>query len=121
MALNIELDAAFMPIYEPGEFPILKQYGIKFHIHVGGTIGRHEGRGHAILTTRRLILVNRETIFRDFRSFSVPYMNTYEEFLEMGLLGRLHIYGKCRPVIFGLFPDDTKFKIWFEMGGSMHF
>ena len=71
-----------MPFYEPGEMPVFRQNGLEFTVDCGGSFGEYKGKGHAILTTRRLILINTEIIGKDFRSFSLPYDNTFEEFMR---------------------------------------
>lgn len=56
-----------MCIKEPGEEFILRRNGVEFHIHIRG-IGHLKAHGHAILTTRRLVLVNRAPM-AEFKSF----------------------------------------------------
>ena len=119
MAYNVALTADFMPIYEVGEMPVLRRNGIEFHIHVR-MMGDFRGRGHLILTTRRLIIVNRCPMMPQFRSFSLPLFNTHREHMKIGMMGRLHVEGHCRPHNC-LIPTDAHFKIWFNDGGAMIF
>lgn len=119
MAYNIALSADFMPVYEMGEQPVMRRNGIEFHIHVR-MMGDFRGKGHLVLTTRRLIIVNRCTVMPAFKSFSLPLNNTHREVLKMGLMGRFHVDAHCRPHN-GLIPTDAHFKIWFNQGGAMIF
>ena len=116
MALDIEIDAEFMPVYEFDEKPVMRQNGLKFHLITG--MDNREGHGHAILTTKRLILVNRGN--GPWRSFSLPYMHTEAEVFDLGPAGNPRVCGLCHPHM-GLLPVDTEYKIHFERGGSVHF
>lgn len=52
------LDARMMPIKEGNEEFVMRRNGVEFHIHIKG-VGDFKAHGHAILTTKRLVLVNR--------------------------------------------------------------
>lgn len=58
MLRDPRLGPDFMPIKEPGEEFILRRNGVEFNIHIRG-LGHLKAHGHAVLTTRRLVLVNR--------------------------------------------------------------
>eukprot|EP00352_Strombidinopsis_acuminata_P004403 CAMPEP_0176381012 /NCGR_PEP_ID=MMETSP0126-20121128/31546_1 /TAXON_ID=141414 ORGANISM="Strombidinopsis acuminatum, Strain SPMC142" /NCGR_SAMPLE_ID=MMETSP0126 /ASSEMBLY_ACC=CAM_ASM_000229 /LENGTH=166 /DNA_ID=CAMNT_0017744591 /DNA_START=85 /DNA_END=585 /DNA_ORIENTATION=+ len=119
MAYNVAIGVDFMPVYEMGERPVMRRNGIEFDVRVRG-FGEFRGRGHLVLTTRRLIIVNRCTVMPAFKSFSFPLVNTHREVLKVGLMGRFHVDAHCRPHG-GLIPTDAIFKIWFNQGGALIF
>lgn len=60
------LDARMMPIREMDEQFVMRRNGVEFHIHVKG-VGDFKAHGHLILTTKRLVLVNRQpSVFKSF-------------------------------------------------------
>ena len=67
-----------MPVREMNEEFVLRRNGVEFHVQVRG-LGEFKGHGHVILTTRRLIYVNRDMVMPAFRSFSLPYVETHNE------------------------------------------
>lgn len=52
------LDARMMPIREMDEQFVMRRNGVEFNIHIKG-MGEFKAHGHLILTTKRLVLVNR--------------------------------------------------------------
>mmetsp|Transcript_61903 Transcript_61903/g.85340 ORF Transcript_61903/g.85340 Transcript_61903/m.85340 type:complete len:196 (-) Transcript_61903:124-711(-) len=118
MAYNVQIDAEFMPMRENEEF-VLRRNGVEFHVHVHG-LGEFKGHGHIILTTRRLVYVNRDQMMPAFRSFSLPYLGTHDEKMNMGMMGRFHCDGKCHPHM-GLIPHPAHFKFWLNQGGILQF
>mmetsp|Transcript_61904 Transcript_61904/g.85346 ORF Transcript_61904/g.85346 Transcript_61904/m.85346 type:complete len:99 (-) Transcript_61904:562-858(-) len=52
------LDARMMPIKEGDEEFVMRRNGVEFQILIMG-VGEFKAHGHAILTTKRLVLVNR--------------------------------------------------------------
>jgi len=56
-----------MPIKEAGEEFVMRRNGVEFHIHIRG-VGHLKAHGHAILTTKRLVLVNRAPM-AEFKSW----------------------------------------------------
>eukprot|EP00352_Strombidinopsis_acuminata_P006905 CAMPEP_0176375174 /NCGR_PEP_ID=MMETSP0126-20121128/27322_1 /TAXON_ID=141414 ORGANISM="Strombidinopsis acuminatum, Strain SPMC142" /NCGR_SAMPLE_ID=MMETSP0126 /ASSEMBLY_ACC=CAM_ASM_000229 /LENGTH=89 /DNA_ID=CAMNT_0017736143 /DNA_START=124 /DNA_END=389 /DNA_ORIENTATION=+ len=68
LALDCALDGEFMPMRDMNEEFILRRNFIEFHVHVNGR-GDFRGKGHLVLTTKRLVLVNRED--PNWRSFSL--------------------------------------------------
>ena len=120
MAYNVEIDMNFMPVCEMDERFVMRRDGVEHHIHVRG-LGEFKGKGHLVLTTRRLVIVNRDfTLFPEFKSFSFPLRETHDERFEEGMMGRFHIDAKCRPHM-GAIPNAAHFKLWFDMGGALVF
>jgi len=96
---------------------VLRRNFIEFHVHVRMR-GDFKGKGHLILTTKRLILVNRENPV--WRSWSFPNVFVHKERFEMGALGRFHIDAHCRHQGSAL-NHPAHFKIWFNQGGALRF
>eukprot|EP00352_Strombidinopsis_acuminata_P008096 CAMPEP_0176363274 /NCGR_PEP_ID=MMETSP0126-20121128/19006_1 /TAXON_ID=141414 ORGANISM="Strombidinopsis acuminatum, Strain SPMC142" /NCGR_SAMPLE_ID=MMETSP0126 /ASSEMBLY_ACC=CAM_ASM_000229 /LENGTH=170 /DNA_ID=CAMNT_0017719511 /DNA_START=292 /DNA_END=804 /DNA_ORIENTATION=+ len=117
LTLDCALDAEFLPIRDMNEEFILRRNFIEFHIHVRGR-GDFRGKGHLVLTTKRLVLVNRENPI--WRSFSLPNFHVFNERFELGMAGRFHIDGHCRNDM-GLLPHPAHFKVWFNQGGADRF
>jgi len=117
LAIDCALDGEFMPVRDMNEQFVLRRNFIEFHIHVRDR-GDFRGRGHLILTTKRLVLVNRED--PSWGSFSLPLIHTFNEQFDEGMMGRFHIDAHCRNDM-GLLPHNAHFKVWFEQGGGLRF
>jgi len=115
--LDAPLDGDFMPVKDMNEEFILRRNFIEFHIHVKGR-GDFKGKGHLVLTTKRLVLVNRENPV--WRSWSLPLLHTFNEQFEEGMGGRFFINAHCRNDG-GLLPHPAHFKVWFNQGGALRF
>jgi len=96
---------------------VLRRNFIEFHIHVEDQ-GHFRGNGHLVLTTKRLVLVNRDD--PSWGSFSLPLVQTFDEQFEEGMAGRFHINAWCRNDM-GLLPNNAHFKVWFNQGGGLRF
>ena len=110
LALDCGLDAEFMPVRDMNEEFLLRRNNIEFHVNVRDR-GDFRGKGHLVLTTKRLILVNRED--PNWRSFSLPNVHVFDERFEMGMAGRFHIDAHCRNDM-GMLPHPAHFKVWFN-------
>mmetsp|Transcript_17487 Transcript_17487/g.12515 ORF Transcript_17487/g.12515 Transcript_17487/m.12515 type:complete len:178 (-) Transcript_17487:648-1181(-) len=119
MAYNVEIDAEFMPVRDMDEQFVMRRNGVEHKVHVRG-LGEFKGKGHLILTTKRLVFVNRDFEMPEFKSFSFPLRETHNEKFEQGMAGRFHIDAHCRPLM-GLIPNQAEFKLWFDMGGALVF
>jgi len=117
LALDCALDGEFMPIKDMNEEFILRRNFIEFHIHVRDR-GDFRGKGHLVLTTKRLVLVNRED--PAWGSFSLPNVHVFDERFELGMGGRFHIDAHCRNDR-GLLPHPAHYKVWFNQGGADRF
>lgn len=90
----------------------MRRHGVEFHVNVN-EMGEFRGKGHIVLTTRRLVVVNRDEEMPDFASFSFPLTETHNENFEQGMGGRFHLHAHCRPFM-ELIPDNAHFKLWLE-------
>jgi len=117
MALDCVLDDDFVPVKDMNEEFVLRRNFIEFHVHVKHQ-EHYRGNGHLVLTTKRLILVNRDD--PSWGSFSLPLRHTFDEEFDEGMAGRFHINGHCRNDD-GLLLDNAHFKVWFNQGGGLRF
>jgi len=117
MQLDVALDGEMVPIKEADEEFVMRRNGIVFHVHVNRE-GEYKGEGHLLLTTKRLILVNRGMTI--FKSFSMPLVHIHEENFEMGDLGKFHVRGKCKPGMLNI-KHPAEFNIKFDQLGAIHF
>jgi len=117
MQLDVALDGELVPIKEGDEEFVMRRNGVNFHVHVNRE-GEYEGEGHLILTTKRLILVNRGMTI--FKSFSMPLVHIHAENFEMGAMGKFHVRGKCKPGMLNI-KHPAEFNIRFNQLGAIHF
>lgn len=117
MLRDPRLGPDMMPIKEPGEEFVMRRNGVEFAIHIRG-LGHLKAHGHAILTTRRLVLVNRAP--SEFKSFQFPLLHTFNEQFKPGLRGRFHCEATVRPIR-SLFGHPANIKLWFNQGGALVF
>lgn len=116
LMLDAPLDMEFMPVKDMNEEFILRRNFIEFHIHVRDR-GDFRGKGHLVLTTKRLVLVNRENTM--FKSWSLPLLHTFNEQFEEGM--RFHINAHCRHEGALGINHPAHFKVWFNQGGAARF
>lgn len=67
-----------MPIRDMNEEFLVRRNYIEFHIHVRGR-GDFRGHGHLCLTTKRLVIVNRDPAMAMWKSFSFPNFHVFNE------------------------------------------
>lgn len=77
-----------------------------------------KAHGHAVLTTKRLVLVNRNP--SEFKSFQLPLIHTHKEQFKPGMRGRFHCEGEVRPIR-SRFIHPADFKLWINDGGALIF
>lgn len=106
-----------MPIKEVDEEFVMRRNGVEFNIHIKG-VGHLKAHGHAVLTTKRLVLVNREPSV--FKSFQFPLLHTHREEFKAGMRGRFHCMAHCKPLR-SAFGHPAEIKIWFNEGGAIYF
>lgn len=119
LMLDCTLNSEFMPIKDRNEEFLVRRNAIEFHVHIRGR-GDFRGHGHLILTTKRLVLVNRDPAMVMWKSFSFPNVHVFNERFELGMMGRFHIDAHCRNDA-GLLPHPAHYKIWFQHGGADRF
>mmetsp|Transcript_17492 Transcript_17492/g.12522 ORF Transcript_17492/g.12522 Transcript_17492/m.12522 type:complete len:98 (-) Transcript_17492:37-330(-) len=79
LTIDCPIDGEFMPIKDMNEEFVLRRNFIEFHVHVRGR-GDFKGKGHLILTTKRLVIVNRENPL--WKTWSFPLLFTFNERFE---------------------------------------
>ena len=66
-----------------------------------GTMGEYRGKGQAVLTSKRLVVMNQSGALREFRCFALTYADTFQEMFGMSPLAqfanRYEIVGQCKP------------------------
>jgi hypothetical protein len=121
MALNPPLNSQGEPLRVQGEVFILSRKGIEFEVKIEG-IGKLKGKGYAVLTTNRIVLVKSNVKPSDtFTSFDLPLAFMFSESFEQPIFGANYIKGICKPLYPDLLPADPHFKIWFMEGGCGKF
>jgi len=83
-------------------------------------MGKLKGKGECILTTSRIILVNKERS-DTFKAFDLPLHLMSGESFEQPIFGANYIKGTVRPLIQNSLPGNCEFKMWFMSGGCMKF
>lgn len=119
MALNPPQDQSGNPLRVNGEHFILDRKGIEFQVKIDG-MGKLKGKGQMILTSNRLILVNKKQ--NDvLKAFDLPLALMFGESFEQPIFGANYITGKVKPLMQGSLPSDPVFKAWFMEGGCGKF
>ena len=81
-------------------------------------MGKLKGKGKMILTTLRLVLINKGG--SDLKAFDLPHANTFKEGFKQPFFGSNYWEGSCLP-LFESLPGKVHFKIWFTEGGCSGF
>ena len=106
MALNPPLNNNGDPLRVAGETYVLSRKGMEFEIKIDG-MGKLKGKGRAILTTNRIVLVKKD--FNDgdkFKSFDLPLALMFNESFEQPIFGANYIKGTVKPLQTGSLPSD---------------
>ena len=119
MALNPPLDNQGNPLRVTGEQFYLDRRGIEFQVKIDG-MGKLKGKGNMILTSNRIILVNKKSN-DTLRAFDLPLALMFHESFEQPIFGANYIKGKVKPLVPGSLPGDPEFKAWFMEGGCGKF
>jgi len=82
-------------------------------------MGKLSGKGKLILTTLRLVLVNKDSD-SDLKAFDIPHGNTFKEKFNQPIFGANNWTGKCLP-LFNSLPGNVEFTLWFMEGGCSGF
>lgn len=114
MALNPPISPNFEPQKVKDEIFILKRKNIEWEVKVPG-MGKYKGKGHVVLTTARMVLISKKPKDGTF-SFDLPLANIFSEKFNQPIFGANYYSGECVP-LFGLLPNDARYKIWFMSGG----
>ena len=118
MALNPPLCPSDGDPYRvANEHFILHRGGTEFELNIEG-MGKLKGKGKMILTTLRLVLINKKG--GDLQAFDLPHGNTYKEKFEQPFFGSNYWGGQCLP-LFDSLPGKVSFKVWFTEGGCSGF
>jgi hypothetical protein len=116
MALNPPLTQFGDPCRVEGEYFVMKRKNVEVEFKVKNG-NKYTGKGDAILTTCRIVFVNKD-VKSLFKSFDLPLALTSKEKLEQPIFGANYLYGICQPLL-NMLPGETTFKIWF-MEGSFY-
>ena len=117
MALNPPCAPDGDPYRVANEHFILHRKGTEFEIKIEG-MGKLKGKGKMILTTLRLVLINKDG--GELKAFDLPHANTFKEKFQQPFFGSNYWEGQCLPLHNSL-PGKVSFKIWFTEGGCSGF
>ena len=117
MQLDVGLDGEMVPVKEMDEEFVMRRNGVEFKVNVNME-GEYQGEGHLMLTTKRLVLVNRGMTI--FKSFSMPLVHVHDEFFKEGMMGKFHVEGKCKPGMLNI-KHKAEFNLKFNQLGAIHF
>ena len=117
MALNPPQGPDGDPYRVASEHFILHRKGTEFQLEIEG-MGKLKGKGKMILTTLRLVLINKGS--GELHAFDLPHANTFKEKFQQPFFGSNYWEGQCLP-LFNSLPGKVKFKIWFTEGGCSGF
>ena len=84
-------------------------------------MGKLKGKGVGILTTHRILLVNRNSGSDAFKVFELPLHLMFSESFEQPIFGANYIKGATKPLTQNSLPADPHFKMWFMNGGCGKF
>ena len=119
MALNPCLGSDNEPLRVKNENFILKRKNIEFEIIID-SLGKLKGIGDCILTTLRIILINKDQKGM-LKAFDLPLALMYNENMIRQVFAASYIEGFVRPLESSQLPGAVKFKIWFNGGGTSAF
>ena len=97
----------------------MERYGIEFEIKIEG-MGKLKGKGKCILTTNRIVLVNKSQS-DSLKAFDLPLHLMFKESFEQPIFGANYVKGVVKPLVSGSLPNDCQFKMWFMEGGCGKF
>ena len=106
------------PYRVANEHFILHRKGCEFELKIDG-MGKLKGKGKMILTSLRLVLVNKNGS-SDLKAFDLPHGNTFKEKFNQPIFGSNYWEGQCLP-LFNSLPGNVTFKVWLTEGGASGF
>ena len=119
MALNPCLGSDNEPLRVKNENFILKRKNVEFEIIID-SLGKLKGVGDCILSTLRIILINKDQKGL-LKAFDLPLALMYSENMIQQVFGPSYIEGFVQPLESSQLPGEIKFKVWFNAGGISSF
>ena len=115
MSLNPQLnEAKDLPKKqnELNEQLICTREPIAFEITLGDKLGSFKGRGVIILTSRRIVLINKKKEKKDpFEAFEFPIHKITKEQLQQPIFGSNYLHAFCKPKHPEKFPKGTRIQL----------